>query len=93
MMKRLSLKLASLVKYAGISLLMVTSVEANCSLIRDRDTKNFCKAVSTSQVSRCYLIKNNDYKFFCVSLTTGEKARCNLIKDSDTRNLCKGIVQ
>jgi hypothetical protein len=86
-------KLTNLAKLVGVFLLIITSVEANCNLIRDMDTKNFCKAISTSQASKCYLIKDNDYKFLCLSLATSESSRCSLIKDSDKKNLCKGIVQ
>jgi hypothetical protein len=80
MIKGLTLQFTNLAKPAVVSLMVIASVEANCNLIRDMDTKNFCKAISTSQVSRCYLIKDKDYKFFLVSLITGEKSRCNLIR-------------
>jgi hypothetical protein len=92
MIRGLALQFTNLVKFTVASLMIITSVEANCNLIRDMDIRNLCEVLSTSQCSRCYLIKDKDYKFFRIPLITGEKSRCNLLKDSDNKNLRKRIL-
>ena len=74
-----------------ILILLVSTLDAKCWKIKDRDTKALC----TSQYENkkdCWKIKDKDKKAYCEAVAYGRNS-CGKIRDKDMRAMCRASIK
>lgn len=69
------------------------NVFANCYVIKNEDSKNYCLAKTKFQSSYCYLIKQSDTKNNCLAEIMNKRSYCYNIRNSDIKNQCLALVK
>ena len=78
---------------AGMGLIFSSTVQANCYVIKDSDSKNYCLAKVKNQSSYCYVIKDSDLKNNCLAKLKLQRSYCYIIKSNDLKNECLALVK
>jgi hypothetical protein len=78
---------------ASLSLIFSSAALANCYVIQDSDSKNYCLAKSKNQSSYCYVINYSDMKNNCLAQLKSQRNYCYNIRSNDLKSECLALVK